>query len=233
MLGFETHGSGVSCLGFLFGAAAGFACRLVFSRYARQGGCFGDLLGANFLVRQIGRASFGFGPLTSQAGEFFFLPGAGRRRDCQFRSGEFAALGVCQGTLFGLDSRTQSDFGQSLDMRLLRGGGLRRCLGGSATECVFRSKIFGLLAPLRGGSVLRGQQLTRFGGGASALFRTGAGQGIRLGGSLCVRRVCSGSRTTCGAFLALALHIHQPHQGFAQAFAPGSGQNVKLPIVTA
>ena len=233
IFGFESHCGGVPRFRFLFGTPAGFARCLFFRRHARQGCGLGDLLGANFFARQIGRAPFGFGPLASQTSNFFFFPGAGSSGDRQLGGGEFTALGIRQGALFGLDSRAQGNLCQSFDMRLLRRGGLRRCFGGRAAESVFRGKIFGLQAPLRSGNVLGRQQLTRLGGGARALVRTGTGQGVRLGGALGVRRI-GGSRSAAGgALLALPLDIHQSRQDFAQALAPGCGQEFKRPVAIA
>jgi hypothetical protein len=95
---------------------------------------------------------------------------------------------------------------------------------------VFRREIFGLQTPLCSSNVLGGQQLARLGGSTSALFGTGASQGIRLGGALGVRRICCSGRTTCSALLSLALRIHQSGQDSAQGHAPGFGQSIRLPI---
>jgi hypothetical protein len=80
MLGFKAHGYGAPGFSFLFGAPPGFPRRFLFCCDAGQGCGFGGLLGANFLIRQIGGAPFGFGPLARQPGEFFLLPGPGSGR---------------------------------------------------------------------------------------------------------------------------------------------------------
>lgn len=217
VLGFESRGGGVSGFGFLRGAALRFPRRLFFRGHARQGGGFRRLLGAQFLVREIGRAPLGLGALAGEPGKLFLLGGPRRRRDCEFGRGELAALGIRQGALFGFDSRAQRDLGHAFGMSLLR----RRCLGGGlrrgAADGMFSCEIVGLLAPLRGRDAFGGQQLPRFGGGAGALFRSGAGQGVGLGGPFGIGRVRGGEIAAGDKFAALTLHLLQSLQQFAQA----------------
>ncbi len=233
MLGFESHGSGVPGLGFLFGATQRFSRGFFFGGHARQRGSFRDLLGAEFLVRQIGGAPLGIRPLAGQAGEFFLFVGTRRGSDCQFGRGEFPTLGVGQRALFRLDPRTQGNFGQAFDMRLLRCRGLGRRFGGGTADGVFRGKALGLQPPLRGCGLLGGLRQPQLGGGTGPLFSTGAGQCASLGGPLAVRRVCRGDCFSRDALLALALHIHQSRQDSAQVCAPHSGSGFKCPVAAA
>ncbi|MFA4968122.1 MAG: hypothetical protein WC540_00710 [Sulfuritalea sp.] len=83
-LGCETRSSGAHCLGFLLGAPADFAGRLIFSGRTRQGSRFGDLLDPQLLGGPIGRASFGFGPLRCEHGQVLFILDPGRDGSGQF-----------------------------------------------------------------------------------------------------------------------------------------------------
>ena len=233
VFGFETHGSGVPGLGFLFGATQRFPRRLFFGCHARQRRSFRNLLGTQLFVRQIGRAPLGVSPLSGQASELFLFVGPCDGSGCKFGRGEFPTLGIRQRTLFRLDSRAQGDFGHAFDMRLLRSGSLGGGLGGGATDGVFRGKAIGLQPSLRGGGLLGGLRQPQLGGGTGPLFSAGARQCIGLGGALDVRRVCRDDRITRDALLALPLHIHQSRQYLAQVYAPHSGSGFKRPVVAA
>ena len=220
MLGFQTRCGGAPCGGFLFGTTTRFPRRLPFCRHARQGSGFGDLLGTKHLVRQIGGASFGFGPFAGQPCEFLLLLGASSGRTGQFGNSEFTALRIRQGALLRLDSRTQGDFCQAFEMCLLRGRDLCRRLGRGAAEGLLCGQIFGLPASLRGSNVLSGYQPARLGGGASPFFRSGAGQSIGRRRALGVCRVCGGKITICDQFPSLPLCVLQFLQQLAQTSTP-------------
>lgn len=233
VFGLEARRRRVARFRLLLGTALRFPRRLFFGCHARQGRGFRNLLGAQFFVRQIGRASLGIRPLAGQAGEFFLFVGPCIRRDCKFGSREFSPLGVGQRALFSLDPRAQCDFGQAFDMRLLRCRGLGRRFGGSTTDGMFRGKALGLQPPLRGRCLLGGLRQPQLGGGTGPLFSTSAGKCASLGSPLAVRRVCRGDRITRNALLALPLQIHQSRQNSAQICAPHSGSGFKRPVVAA
>ncbi len=160
-VGFQLRLQPLGCrarrFGFLVGATPRFPRFLVFGRHARQGCGFGGLLGAKLLVCEIGRPSLGFDPLAGQASKLLFLGGPRGGCTCQFGGGKLTALGIRQRALLGVDSRTQSDFGETLDMRLLGCGGLGRRLGGGTAQGLVRGKPVGLQASLRGCGVSRGK----------------------------------------------------------------------------
>jgi hypothetical protein len=209
VFGLKAHRSSLPGFRFLLGTALRFTRRLLFCRHARQSGGFRNLFGTQLFVRQIGRPSLGFGPLTGQAREFFLFVGPGSRCDRQFGSREFAALGIRQRALFSLDSGPQSDFGHAFDMSLLRSRCLGRRFGGSAADRVLRREIFCLLAPLRRGNVLGRQQLPRLGDGTGVLISAGARQRVSLGGPFGVCRVRSGEIAAGDKFPAMPLCVLQ------------------------
>ena len=233
VLGMKASGGGVPGFSFLFGAALRFPCPLFFCSHARQRRSFRNLLGAKLFVGQIGRAPLGFSPFAREAGEFFLLVGPCSGGNCQFRRGEFAALGVRQRALLGVDPCAQRHFGQTFDVRLLRGGGLGGRLGSGSADCMFRGKAFGLQPPLCCGRLLSGLRQPRLGGGTGPLLGAGTRQCIGLGVALGVCCVRGGDRGTRSALLPLPLHIHQFCQGSAQTCAPRFGSGFKLPIATA
>ncbi len=185
---------------------------LSFRRHGSQGGRFGDLLGAQFLVRKVGGTVLGSGPLARQPDQFFLFLGARSGRGCQFGSGEFTALGIRQGALFRLDSRAQGDFGEAFGMGLLRGDGLRRGLYGRAAARLFGGEIFGLLPALGGGNLRGGEQVARFGGGSGALLRGGAPERRRFRRPLGVGCVCRSEAAADGQIAALPLRLLQSLQ---------------------
>ena len=217
VLGFEASSGGVPGFSLLFGTTLRFPRRLFFCCHARQRRGFGDLFGTKLLVRQIGRVSFGVGARAGKPRKFFLLAGPCSGCDRKFRCGEFAALGICQRSLFRLDSRAQCDFGQAFDMSLLRRRRLGRGLRGGATNRMIGREFFCLLPPLRRGDLLGRMQLPRFGGGTGAFLGAGASQRVGLGGPFGIGRVRGREIADRDELPALPLHILQFLQQFAQA----------------
>ena len=217
LLGFEPGSTRLRCLALLLGAAPRFTRFLPVGGHAGQRGCFGGLLGAEPVARQVSCAPFGFGAFTHQTGEFLLLGGSGSGGSCQFRGGKLAALGIGQRTLFRLDFRAQCDFGQALDMGLLRGGGLGGGLRRSSPNGLLRRNFVGLHTSLRRNNLFGGLHLPRFGGCPGTFIGGGTRQRLGFGspfGSHAVRRVLA----------ALPLQVHQSRQDFAQSRLPVQGK---------
>lgn len=224
LLGFKARGGGAGGVGFLFGAPMRFPRRLCFRRHAGQGSRFGDLLGARFLVRKVGGTALGSGPLASQPDQLFLFFGAGSGRGCQFGGGGFTAPGVRQGALFRLDPRSQGDFGQTFGMGLLRGRGFGCGLGGGTGARLFGGEIFGLLAPLRCGNLLAGEQVARLGSDTGALLGGRAPKRRGFGRPLGVRGVRGGEIVPDGQLAAQSIRCHQICQDSAQVRLPVPGK---------
>ncbi len=219
MLGFEPGSRGLPRLTLLLGAAPRFACFLLLGCDARQRRSLGGLFGAQSIVREIGRTSFGFCSFPGKTRKILLLGGAGCGRDCQFRGSKLAALGIGQRTLFRLDLRAQRYFGQPFDMRLLRCSGLGGSLGGSTSKCLLRRKFVGLYASLRRNNVFGSLQVARFGGSTGTFVRSGARQRLGFGSSFGIQLV-SRSHAARRELAALPLQIHQSRQDFAQSRLP-------------
>ena len=171
LLGRKARRSGARCFGFLLGASAGFAGRLIFSGRTRQGGRCGDLLDPKLLGGLIGRASFGFGPLRCEPGQLFFLLDPGGGGNGQFSGSSLIAPGFLQRALLGLDLGAKGGFGETfglcLGCRALGLCGIGLLLGGEArnggTSCF--GLLFGATPGFAGRLIFHGRTCPRGGFG--------------------------------------------------------------------
>jgi hypothetical protein len=226
LFGFEPCSRSPPDLDFLLGTATGFPRLLLLGGDSRKRRGLGGLFGAESVIRQISRTPLRISPFPGQTGEFLFLACSSGSRGSQLGGGKFAALGVGQRALFRLDFRAQRDFGQALDMHLLRRCSLGSSLRSSAAQGLFRSKIVGLQAALCRRSLLGGLELARFGSGPGALVRGGPRQSLGFCRPLGVYLIAGGYAAE-GDLATLPLQIHQSRQDFAHAWLPITGKACK------